>query len=244
MLQSALEPSIGPLLTVVGLAIRGLPGAFLLGIMFAVTSSPTSAALFFGSLLPLALTAPTRLPLFVIHALATALPVAVVALAILFEAQAGAKPVGGLQRWQGSLQTANAWFDSGAGPFVDAVVTSKYHETMKQQDVITALAALAQDSRLAIYRLLVKRGPEGYAAGEIGDRLKIAGPSLSFHLKELAHAGLVTARKDGRFIYYSAHFERMNDLVGYLTENCCSQGAVCAPVCAPNSPIERKRKSA
>jgi len=115
---------------------------------------------------------------------------------------------------------------------------------MKQQDVIAALAALAQDSRLAIYRLLVKRGPEGYAAGEIGERLKIAGPSLSFHLKELARADLVTARKDGRFIYYSAHFERMNDLVGYLTENCCSQGAVCAPVCAPDNRIERKRKSA
>jgi hypothetical protein len=60
----------------------------------------------------------------------------------------------------------------------------------------------------------------------------------------LARAGLVAARKDGRFIYYSAHFERMNDLVGYLTENCCSQGAVCAPVCAPNNTIERKRKSA
>ena len=115
---------------------------------------------------------------------------------------------------------------------------------MKQQDVISALAALAQDSRLAIYRLLVKRGPEGYAAGEISERLKIAGPSLSFHLKELARAGLVTARKDGRFIYYSAHFERMNGLVSYLTENCCSQGAVCAPVCTPNNTIERKRKSA
>jgi len=115
---------------------------------------------------------------------------------------------------------------------------------MKQQDVIIALAALAQDSRLAIYRLLVKRGPEGYAAGEVSERLNIAGPSLSFHLKELARAGLVTARKDGRFIYYSAQFERMNALVGYLTENCCSQGAVCAPACAPNNTIERKRKSA
>jgi DNA-binding transcriptional ArsR family regulator len=115
---------------------------------------------------------------------------------------------------------------------------------MKQQDVIAALAALAQESRLAIYRLLVKRGPEGYAAGEISDLLKIAGPSLSFHLKELARAGLVTARKDGRFIYYSAHFEHMSRLVDYLTENCCGQGAVCAPVCAPNNTIQRKRKSA
>jgi len=115
---------------------------------------------------------------------------------------------------------------------------------MKQRDVIAALAALAQDSRLAIYRLLVKRGPEGYAAGEIGERLNIAGPSLSFHLKELARAGLVAARKDGRYIYYSAYFERMNELVEYLTENCCGHGAVCAPVCAPNDTIERKRKSA
>ena len=115
---------------------------------------------------------------------------------------------------------------------------------MKQQDVIGALAALAQDSRLAIYRLLVKRGPEGYAAGEIGERLKIAGPSLSFHLKELARADLVTARKEGRFIYYSAHFTRMNELVDYLTEYCCSQGTVCAPGCAPNNTIERKMTSA
>jgi DNA-binding transcriptional ArsR family regulator len=115
---------------------------------------------------------------------------------------------------------------------------------MKHQDVIAALAALAQDSRLAIYRLLVKRGPEGYAAGEISDLLRIAGPSLSFHLKELAHAGLVTARKDGRFIYYSAHFERMSSRGGYLAENGCSQGGVCARVCAPDNTIERKRKSA
>lgn len=115
---------------------------------------------------------------------------------------------------------------------------------MKQQDVIASLAALAQDSRLAIYRLLVKRGPEGYAAGAISERLQIAGPSLSFHLKELARAGLVAARKDGRYIYYSAHFERMNALVSYLTENCCGHGAVCAPVCAPNNTIERKRKTA
>jgi ArsR family transcriptional regulator, arsenate/arsenite/antimonite-responsive transcriptional repressor len=114
---------------------------------------------------------------------------------------------------------------------------------MKQKDVIAALAALAQDSRLAIYRALVKRGPEGYAAGELSGRLKIAGPSLSFHLKELARAGLVTARKDGRFIYYSAQFERMDALVSYLTENCCSLGVVCAPACAPRNSLERQKKS-
>jgi ArsR family transcriptional regulator len=115
---------------------------------------------------------------------------------------------------------------------------------MKKDDVIAALGALAQDSRLAIYRLLVKRGPDGHAAGEISERLKIAGPSLSFHLKELARAGLVSARKDGRFIHYSANFDRMNQLVGYLTENCCSQGATCAPACAPGSASERKKNAA
>lgn len=119
---------------------------------------------------------------------------------------------------------------------------------MKQLEAVAALAALAQASRLSIYRLLVKRGPAGHAAGEISDKLKIAGPSLSFHLKELAHAGLVTARKDGRFVFYSANFQRMNDLVGFLTDNCCGQGTQCAPVCAPdsrpNSTIERKRRAA
>lgn len=132
ILQSALEPFIGPLLIVVGLVLlgwiplnlnfgpakpgateglanRGLPGAFLLGALFAITFCPTSAALFFGSLLPLSLTTPTQLPLFVIYGLATALPVAVVALAVLFGAQAGAKLVGGLQRWQRALQIANGW---------------------------------------------------------------------------------------------------------------------------------------
>jgi ArsR family transcriptional regulator len=115
---------------------------------------------------------------------------------------------------------------------------------MKHLEVIAALAALAQASRLSIYRLLVKRGPEGHAAGDISDKLKIAGPSLSFHLKELARAGLVSARKDGRFVYYSANFECMNDLVGFLTENCCGHGNQCAPVCAPRSRIERKRRAA
>jgi DNA-binding transcriptional ArsR family regulator len=109
--------------------------------------------------------------------------------------------------------------------------------------VIDALAALAQESRLAVYRLLVKRGPEGYPAGEIADRLGIPGPTLSFHLKELAHAGLVKARKESRFIYYAANFERMTALLSYLTENCCSQGTVCDPACAPTETVA-SRKSA
>lgn len=99
---------------------------------------------------------------------------------------------------------------------------------MNHQDVVNALAALAQDSRLSVFRLLVKRGPEGLAVGEIGDDLEIPGPTLSFHLKELAQAGLVTARKESRFVYYAANYQRMNELLGYLTENCCG-GASCGP---------------
>ena len=115
---------------------------------------------------------------------------------------------------------------------------------MNERDTVTALAALAQESRLAVYRLLVQRGPDGYSAGEISERLAIPGPTLSFHLKELAVAGLVAARKDGRFIYYSPNFERMRALVGYLTDNCCSLAVACAPECATPVANRRKRKSA
>jgi DNA-binding transcriptional ArsR family regulator len=115
---------------------------------------------------------------------------------------------------------------------------------MNTSDAVESLAALAQDSRLAVYRLLVKRGPEGFAAGEVAERLKIPGPTLSFHLKALSQAGLVTTRKESRFIYYSANFGRMNDLVSYLTENCCSLGSDCGTSCAPSTPAANKRKSA
>jgi len=115
---------------------------------------------------------------------------------------------------------------------------------MNEPDTVATLAALAQESRLAVYRLLVQRGPDGYAAGEISDQLGIPGPTLSFHLKELAVAGLVAARKDGRFIYYSPNFERMRALVGYLTDNCCSLAATCAPECAAPVVTRRKRKAA
>ena len=115
---------------------------------------------------------------------------------------------------------------------------------MKDREVLGALAALAQDSRLAVYRLLVQRGPEGFSVGEIGEKLDIPGPTLSFHLKELAQARLVTARKESRFVYYTANFARMNHLVAYLTENCCSLGGKCAPVCAPAQSRDRRRKTA
>ncbi len=104
---------------------------------------------------------------------------------------------------------------------------------MRHATATDALSALGDDIRLTLYRLLVKRGPEGYPAGEIGDRLDLAPSKLSFHLKVLSEAHLVTARRDGRFIIYSANFDQMNALVAYLTDNCCSLGTECAPECAP-----------
>lgn len=97
---------------------------------------------------------------------------------------------------------------------------------MKNKDAVNLLAALAQESRLAIFRLLVEQGPEGLPAGKIGERLNVAPATLSFHLKELNHAGLVQSRQDGRFIFYSADYEAMNALVAFLTNNCCG-GAPC-----------------
>ncbi|AKJ68189.1 MAG: winged helix-turn-helix transcriptional regulator [Burkholderiales bacterium] len=104
---------------------------------------------------------------------------------------------------------------------------------MDQNLVVRALSALAHESRLAIFRALVVAGPNGLAAGEISQRLGLTPSSLSFHLKDLSHAELVRARQDGRFIFYSANFDAMNGLVGFLTENCCA-GAACA---ASDSPL-------
>ncbi len=92
---------------------------------------------------------------------------------------------------------------------------------MKVAQVVKALAALAQATRLEVYRTLVAAGPAGMAAGEIAEKLAIAPASLSFHFKTLTHAGLIESRQEGRFIYYSANFEAMNGMVDYLTENCC-----------------------
>jgi ArsR family transcriptional regulator len=102
---------------------------------------------------------------------------------------------------------------------------------MKSKDAVTALAALAQATRLAAYRLLVQQGPSGLAAGEIAGQLDIPPATLSFHLKELALAGLVTSRQEGRFVFYAANFDAMNELVAFLTENCCV--ADCGPACGP-----------
>jgi len=99
---------------------------------------------------------------------------------------------------------------------------------MKTKAVLAALAALAQESRLSVFRLLVQTGPEGLAASKIAEQLDVAPSSLSFHLKELANAGLIESRQDGRFIFYSANFNTMNDVLSFLTENCCA-GQSCAP---------------
>lgn len=105
---------------------------------------------------------------------------------------------------------------------------------MDSRLAVHSLAALAQESRLAIYRRLVEAGPSGLSVGEIGAALRVAPATLSFHLKELFHAGLVKSRQDGRYVYYFANYERMNALLAYLTENCCAQdGAACRPACGP-----------
>ena len=110
---------------------------------------------------------------------------------------------------------------------------------METKAAVTVLAALAQDSRLAIFRTLVQAGPAGLAAGRIGELTGIAPSSLSFHLKELSHAGMVDAQPAGRFVIYTANFDTMNALLGFLTENCCG-GNPCAPVCSPACSTEKE----
>jgi DNA-binding transcriptional ArsR family regulator len=110
---------------------------------------------------------------------------------------------------------------------------------MESKSAVTALSALAQESRLGVYRLLVQVGPEGMAASEIAERLGIPANTLSFHLKTLSHADLVQSRQAGRFIYYSTNYEQMSSLLGFLTENCCGGRS-----CAPQTEAARKRKPA
>ena len=106
-------------------------------------------------------------------------------------------------------------------------------------DAVASLAALAQDNRLDIFRLLVQAGPDGMAAGQVAERLGLAPNTLTFHFDRLRIAGLVTVRRDGRSMIYAARFETMNGLVSFLTENCCQgASATCAPValCKPKQP--------
>jgi DNA-binding transcriptional ArsR family regulator len=100
---------------------------------------------------------------------------------------------------------------------------------METKDAVASLAALAQDSRLDVFRLLVQTGPEGMAAGEVAERLGISPATLSFHLAQLRHAGLINMRRDGRSLIYSADYDGMNELMGFLTQNCCGGTMSCAP---------------
>ncbi|HKT42183.1 MAG TPA: metalloregulator ArsR/SmtB family transcription factor [Rhodanobacteraceae bacterium] len=105
---------------------------------------------------------------------------------------------------------------------------------MKQKVAVEALKALAHDTRLAAYRLLVQAGPDGLAVGEVSDRLKLPAPTLTSHLNVLRHAGLVHDVREGRSIRCRADYARMNALLGFLTENCCGgDTSSCAPACAP-----------
>src|ERR1700751_5465648 len=123
---------------------------------------------------------------------------------------------------------------------------------MEIKVAVTALAALAQETRLSIFRLLVEAGPEGVPAGRIAETLEVPGATLSFHLKELARSGLVSSRQERQFIYYAVDFERMAELMTFLTQNCCqgmpekcltivetALGSCCAPVVSKQ---KRKRR--
>ncbi len=121
---------------------------------------------------------------------------------------------------------------------------------MKSADAVTALAALAQESRLAIFRLLVKRGPEGFTPGELIEKnLSVTAATLSFHLKALHHAGLLNVRRKGRFLYYSPNFRHMRDLLGFLTDHCCEladdvcSSAECGPGAAVEEPVSRRKRA-
>jgi DNA-binding transcriptional ArsR family regulator len=102
---------------------------------------------------------------------------------------------------------------------------------MESSKVVMALSALAQETRLAVYRLLVEYAPDGLPAGQIAEHLGLPAPTLSFHLKEMWRAGLIAPRQDGRFVWYRADLAAMNALVGYLTENCCRANSACDPSC-------------
>ena len=115
---------------------------------------------------------------------------------------------------------------------------------MEATKAVAALGAVAHEHRLAVFRMLVGRGPQGLAAGEIAERLGMPPSSLTFHLQQLLHAGLVTQRRLSRQLIYAADFATMNALVAFLTENCCGRGAAaaCAPVCNPAAAAKSPRR--
>ena len=114
---------------------------------------------------------------------------------------------------------------------------------MKPDQAVDKLAALAQVTRLRIFRLLVQAGPDGMNAGAIAEALAIAPNTLSFHIANLSRAGMVVPRQDGRFIFYSANFAAMDDLIAFLTDNCC-QGGQCLPKTAAAATTAKRRRQA
>jgi DNA-binding transcriptional ArsR family regulator len=132
---------------------------------------------------------------------------------------------------------------------LESPVKFDYSIRMEIEAAIAALAALAQETRLEIFRLLVQHGPEGLPAGIIGERLKQPSPTLSFHLNQLRFAGLITSRRKSRSIIYAANFAAMMELMAYLTENCCGgQSGICFPEseaagCEPPCKAVSNRKS-
>jgi ArsR family transcriptional regulator len=115
---------------------------------------------------------------------------------------------------------------------------------MEKAQAVAALAALAQDSRLDVFRLLIEAGPDGLSAGTVAERLKLAPNTLTFHFDRLRHAGLVTCRRAGRSIIYAARFDSMRALLAYLTENCCQGTESCAPVARAAKPAQRRKEPA
>ena len=114
---------------------------------------------------------------------------------------------------------------------------------METKHAVQALGALAHEIRLAIYRLLVEKGPDGLSAGAIGEAVGLVPSSLTFHLQNLQRAGLIVQRRESRSLIYSVDFEAMNGLVGYLTENCCARsGEACATVRKPASPSKTAKR--
>ena len=128
---------------------------------------------------------------------------------------------------------------------LDVLLYFDYSGNMETKKAVDALAALAQETRLGVYRLLVQAGPAGLAAGQIGEQLGLPPATLSFHLAHLSRANLVRGRQDGRYIFYSVDFDQMNGLVEFLTENCCAGASCISAGCAPSiehvAPPARRR---
>jgi DNA-binding transcriptional ArsR family regulator len=117
---------------------------------------------------------------------------------------------------------------------------------MNAKQIVSALSALGQETRLEVFRLLVQRGPDGLPAGAIAQAFDLPPSSLTFHLQQLTHAGLITQRRLSRQLIYAADFAAMNTIMSYLTENCCGgNAALCAPQCKPDkAPARKKGKAA